>query len=810
MGAGGNAPKAGRGGSHRGRNVALAGGAVVAVLVLVAVGFLVLSSGGGSKALAVSLVPVGSPGPDPFTKSVMTVDAKTAVAYPAKATKAAKLSSGVKASSTTASSGSLHLRPVGGDQHGFYGVDPRTPVADGSKLAGELMANPNVASAWATAMGIDPSSIPDAVNHLTPVLLGADTAVTSHSFVSGRPHAYQAVLEAGTPVFIDAHGTPAVAAASGDPLTKPDLGGGDVDVHGRPWPGYDPGQVIQVTASNKPLTTVEGTNITTGKPATVGVGATVSLDGYLVTDDQGISVVSFDGKKTTQIVDHPVAVAYDDGSGGVVYQELRTPKSGTDSPLDITNVTPTSVDEAAVWHLAAGTSKPTKLFDPGDPTQSFPALLAAGELGGRPVIAYAQIRPQTGDSGRSATAEVSLHLRNLDDGKDTVIDNVTTGPERGLGGVTIGNDTVAWAHYGERNVQWSFRGVDGKSAKNSCTAALSDNPCGSSGALTEAGLLAEPAYSQTGESVTGVQFVDPATGKTVKSLDTQISPYLGEGDFAMWLRATGSKVVLSFQRRGEPSRASVNISSPGKAAIFDFTSGDVTTIGVQGAVSTLRTPIIRPSDSSRAAPQDSTSPTTTVPSTTLPPTTTAPKAVGPLDAQAAQAALLPLSDMPAGWQAKVDDQSDDSSDVDPPECTAAFNALDASTGGTTATVTYSDGSEMESSFTMSITATTPEQAQGTVSDFVAAVSESCSSFTASNGMVSGSMTVVGQPALGDAAATVDVEASAMFVTVEARAVVVAVGANIVVFSASGPYALPIDPSRLMELAAKGVHNVASS
>lgn len=81
----------------------------------------------------------------------------------------------------------------------------------------------------------------------------------------------------------------------------------------------------------------------------------IELDGDLVHDDQGAYVVDETGDRT-MILDHPVATVFDDRQGGLLYQLDR---DGLESPLDeLSLVTPSTEEQAVIWHLPAGATEP--------------------------------------------------------------------------------------------------------------------------------------------------------------------------------------------------------------------------------------------------------------------------------------------------------------------------------------------------------------------------------------------------------------------------------------------------------------------
>ena len=110
-----------------------------------------------------------------------------------------------------------------GDLPGLYGGTRNMSSCDAKKLVSFLMQNPSKAAAWASTLGIRSDQISDYVSHLTNVLLRTDTRVTNHGYVNGQANAFQAVLEAGTAVFVDQNGQPVVKCYCGNPLTPPTL-----------------------------------------------------------------------------------------------------------------------------------------------------------------------------------------------------------------------------------------------------------------------------------------------------------------------------------------------------------------------------------------------------------------------------------------------------------------------------------------------------------------------------------------------------------------------------------------------------------
>ncbi|MDT0407227.1 DUF6777 domain-containing protein, partial [Streptomyces edwardsiae] len=101
---------------------------------------------------------------------------------------------------------------------------------------------------------IEAVQIPGYLKALTPVVLRADTQVTSHGYSAGKATAFQAVLQAGTAVRADSRGLPRVRCACGNPLDPPVVAKGQVAHRGERWPGYHPARILAVGPSVQPVT----------------------------------------------------------------------------------------------------------------------------------------------------------------------------------------------------------------------------------------------------------------------------------------------------------------------------------------------------------------------------------------------------------------------------------------------------------------------------------------------------------------------------------------------------------------------------
>lgn len=113
---------------------------------------------------------------------------------------------------------------VAGDRPGLYGSTAEGAVCDADALAVRILADEEVNRVWSGVMGVDPGDSAALITALTPVVLGRDTAVTNHGFGPDGAAPYQSVLQAGTPVMVDANGTPRPSAGVGTrcwPPTRP-------------------------------------------------------------------------------------------------------------------------------------------------------------------------------------------------------------------------------------------------------------------------------------------------------------------------------------------------------------------------------------------------------------------------------------------------------------------------------------------------------------------------------------------------------------------------------------------------------------
>jgi hypothetical protein len=94
-------------------------------------------------------------------------------------------------------------------------------------------------------LGLLPGQTESFLRSLTPLTLRTDTAVTNHGFEDGRATPFQAVLQAGTAVLVDAKGLPRVRCYCGNPLGEPDEQRWK-RYAGSEWAGFSPGSVTVI------------------------------------------------------------------------------------------------------------------------------------------------------------------------------------------------------------------------------------------------------------------------------------------------------------------------------------------------------------------------------------------------------------------------------------------------------------------------------------------------------------------------------------------------------------------------------------
>ncbi|WP_251062817.1 MULTISPECIES: PASTA domain-containing protein [unclassified Streptomyces] len=139
-----------------------------------------------------------------------------------------------------------------GDTPGLYGGSKQPTICDVVRLK-EFLTDPaheRKAQAWAAALSIDTAGIPDYLDRLTPVLLRHDTLVQNHDYKTGKAVPFNALLQAGIAILVDAEGLPAVKCSCGNPL-RPFEGDTtrikvEFDDRNEEWQGYEKSSVVAV------------------------------------------------------------------------------------------------------------------------------------------------------------------------------------------------------------------------------------------------------------------------------------------------------------------------------------------------------------------------------------------------------------------------------------------------------------------------------------------------------------------------------------------------------------------------------------
>lgn len=244
---------------------------VLVALVVATVGFVVLRDDDAALVAAgeLFLEPIDAEGPDPFTAPVADNpdDALRDFAADTGAGADETTTTGAPDTTTTTGAGVVD-RPqaVRGSEPGLYGGTQREGSCDPEQLVDFLRSNADKAEAFAEVLGIEPAGIDEYVGGLTPVFLTSDTRVTNHGFARGRATPRQSVLQRGTAVMVDDLGVPRVKCYCGNPLLPPEpIRGGDVEVAGERWPGFDPSAVRSVTPASEQIEVFVLVSIVTGE-----------------------------------------------------------------------------------------------------------------------------------------------------------------------------------------------------------------------------------------------------------------------------------------------------------------------------------------------------------------------------------------------------------------------------------------------------------------------------------------------------------------------------------------------------------------
>jgi hypothetical protein len=195
----------------------------------------------------------------------------------------------------------LSVTTLPGGTEGLYGGISDEPSCNRDGIAAFLASNPDEGQAWVDALNADPTlrwrggqrlairNLRAYVAELTPVVLRAPTRVTNHGFRDGRPAPFQSILQAGTPVLVDAYGTPRVRCKSGNPLRPRESTQAVQSFTGQAWAGFNPSDLTAVSPADQPIPEFGLIDIETGERFRRPAGTTGDRDIAQVAEEARIS-----------------------------------------------------------------------------------------------------------------------------------------------------------------------------------------------------------------------------------------------------------------------------------------------------------------------------------------------------------------------------------------------------------------------------------------------------------------------------------------------------------------------------------------
>jgi hypothetical protein len=270
------------------------------------------------------------------------------------------------------------------------------------------------------------------------------------------------------------------------------------------------------------------------------------LDGYLIVDGDGVYIDAADGEKV-RLLDRTVAAAYDDGEGGMIFQDLRSTEWGpSGAPWELALESPASEQEGTIWHLPAGATEPEPLLTSADIARDWVGLIAAGPLGDRNVVVYAR-GSYDPSRGELEATHADLVVHDLADGTELHTVRQAWGYEWGVATVELPGDLLAYLSQGEGISTWTFLDESLQVLNTPCSESFDydQTDCGS-GAVDEEGRIVSLEYSETGESVSGVRVVDLRSGAELRRFDNPGSVYLGDGSYRVEVDAQGGQAIVSY------------------------------------------------------------------------------------------------------------------------------------------------------------------------------------------------------------------------------------------------------------------------
>lgn len=246
--------------------------AVVAVVAVIAAGFVLVNVLGDDKASAdgVALTPLGKAGADGFTASFATEPTGSLRAFAEKGAPSAQEGDEGDDENTDVDNAETGIdrkagyKSISGDVPGLYGGTLDELSCDVDQLSTFLADDEAKATAFAGALTLDPADLDAYLDGLTPVNLGSDTRVLSHGFKDGAAVASEAVLQRGSAVLVDARGVPRVNCYGGNPLLPPTLGDNE-NFNGDKWSAFDPNEIVAVEESSGDINEFNLVDVETGE-----------------------------------------------------------------------------------------------------------------------------------------------------------------------------------------------------------------------------------------------------------------------------------------------------------------------------------------------------------------------------------------------------------------------------------------------------------------------------------------------------------------------------------------------------------------
>ena len=260
-----------------------------------------------------------------------------------------------------------------GDTPGLYGGSKRPTICDVVRLE-EFLTDPaheRKAQAWAAALSITTAEIPDYLDRLTPVLLRHDTLVMNHDYKKGKAAPFNALLQAGIAILVDAEGLPAVKCSCGNPL-RPFKGDTtrikvEFDNRNEEWKGYEKSSVVAVRPATRTVERLALVDVEEpGRGINRPVGTTGEDDTPFDTRERHavprLAGTTF-GQASRELADTGLAVAVE--GGGLPPDDARV--TASDPPAGTELRFGEYVTLSVAGPPASGTSRPTR-----DPSSSAP------------------------------------------------------------------------------------------------------------------------------------------------------------------------------------------------------------------------------------------------------------------------------------------------------------------------------------------------------------------------------------------------------------------------------------------------------